>query len=216
VNLDHLNVSVVADAFFVPDAIDAVLTVATAANTDPDTTFEDITAADARAGLQEALDRPLSILALQESDTWPGCRALVQWLTRLMPDGGTAFQVTRWPAERTREVCERFFTSPEGLPFGEVAHRTLLQEFVGDGDPLRWSAARLSRLLASTIVDDDVVPRGIQLDLPDMLCAFVPFVHAESGVREELTVEAVSAILASADRYRGVVLDEPSAAPDDD
>lgn len=85
VNLDHLNGSVVADAFFVPDSIDAVLTVATAANTDFDTSFEEITAVDARAGVQEALDRPLSVLAAQESDTWPGCRALVQWLTRLMP-----------------------------------------------------------------------------------------------------------------------------------
>jgi hypothetical protein len=216
VNIDHLNGSVVGDAFFVPDSIDAVLTVATAANTDPDTTFEDIAPADARAGVQKALDQPLSMLAVQESDTWPGCRALVQWLTRLMPEGGSAFYVSPWPAERTREVCERFFTSPAGLPFAESGHRVLLEECVGDGDPLRWSAVRLSRLLASAVIDEELVPREVQLDLPEMLCAFVPFAHAESGIRQELTAEAVSAILGSAEHYRAAVRDEPVGGRADD
>jgi hypothetical protein len=77
----------ISDAFFVPDSVGAVLSVATAANTDPDTTFDDVPPGRARAHLQKALDEPLSMVSSQESDTWPGGRALVQWLVRLMPDG---------------------------------------------------------------------------------------------------------------------------------
>jgi hypothetical protein len=85
VNIDHAKRSPINDAFFVPNSIDTVLTAAKAANTDPDMTFEDIGPADARAGLVEALSQPLSMVALRDSDTWPGCRALVQWVSRLMP-----------------------------------------------------------------------------------------------------------------------------------
>jgi hypothetical protein len=88
VTIDHLVGSEVADAFFVPESIDAVLAVAEATNTDPDTTFTDIGLADARAGLRHALDRHVSKVPLQVSDTWPSCRALVYWLARLLPEGG--------------------------------------------------------------------------------------------------------------------------------
>ncbi|WP_197374076.1 hypothetical protein [Mycolicibacterium baixiangningiae] len=88
VSIDHR--SVVTDAFLVPESIDAVLAVAKSNNTDPDVAFADIDRADARASLQEALDKPLSMFPLPDSDTWPGCRALVQWLARLMPSGGGA------------------------------------------------------------------------------------------------------------------------------
>lgn len=87
VNIDRRKTSAINDAFFVPSPLDAVLTVAEAANTDPDTTFEGISRAEARADLHEALAQPLSLAALRDSDTWPSCRALVQWLSRLMPHG---------------------------------------------------------------------------------------------------------------------------------
>ncbi|MGE2736336.1 hypothetical protein [Mycolicibacterium vaccae] len=76
----------ISDAFFVPDSVGAVLSVATAANTDPGTAFDDVPPGRARADLQKALDRPLSMVSSQESDTWPGSRALVAWLVRLMAD----------------------------------------------------------------------------------------------------------------------------------
>jgi hypothetical protein len=34
------------------------------------------------------------------------------------------------------------------------------------------------------------VPVDAQLDLPELLYAFVPFAHVESGIRQELTDEA--------------------------
>jgi hypothetical protein len=87
VSIDHSKTSQVGDAFFVPDSIDAVLAVAQANNTDPDIAFSEVDLSDARTALREALDNPLSLLASRDSDTWPACRALVQWLAHLMPAG---------------------------------------------------------------------------------------------------------------------------------
>jgi hypothetical protein len=85
VNIDHAKTTPINDAFFVPTSMDTVLAAANSANTDPDMRFSDVSLADARAGLDVALSQPLSMPALRDSDTWPGCRALVQWVSRLMP-----------------------------------------------------------------------------------------------------------------------------------
>jgi hypothetical protein len=202
--------SEVADAFFVPNSIDAVLSIAHASNTDPDTSFDDLDLADARAGLQDALDTHLPLFLPEESDTWPSCRALVQWLARLMPEGGVTFHVPPQDWTVTTELLKRFFVSLVGMPFDDLYHRELLAACIeeGTGDPVRWSAARLRQLRNGAVVYDDVIPVEVQLDLPELLRAFVPFAHAESGIRLELTAEALTAIDEVADHYRAAVLDE--------
>ncbi|WP_199253696.1 hypothetical protein [Mycolicibacterium mengxianglii] len=201
--IDHLWMSEVKDAFFVPDSIDAVLALATASNDDPDTSFAEVDPADARAGLQQALDHDL--LPVAESDTWPSCRALVQWLVTLMPPGGSV--LSGLPRPDTEDVLNRFFASPQGLPF-TGGHRELLRLCIedGTGDPVRWSEGRLQQLLSAAV--DDVVSADVQLDLPDLLRAYVPFAHAEAGIRQELTAEALAAIDDVADHYRAAVLED--------
>jgi hypothetical protein len=210
VNIDHLMLSEVADAFFVPNSIDKVLTVAQASNDDPDTSFVDIELADARAGLQKSLDKSLFLSLPEDSATWPSCRALVQWLARLMPEGGSTFHEPHEDWAGTRELLKRFFTSPVGMQFDYFDHRQLLELIIedGTGDPLRWSAARLRQLRRGSVGYDDDIPIEVQLELPELLRAFVPFAHAESGIREELTAEALVAIDEVADDYRAAVLDE--------
>ncbi len=66
----------------------------------------------------------------------------------------------------------------------------------------------MRQLLLGPVVDDDVIPFTAQLDTPDLLRAFVPFAHAESGIRQELTLEAIEAIDDVADDFRAEVLDE--------
>jgi hypothetical protein len=141
-----------------------VLTVAKASNADPDTSFVDLDLADARAGLQNALEQQLTMLPLEKSDTWPSCRALVQWLIHLMPVGGSTFHVPQWDSEQVAELLERFFTSLVGMQFNDVDHRELLELCIeeGAGDPLRWSAPRLSQLLDAAVVDADVTAVEVQ------------------------------------------------------
>jgi hypothetical protein len=209
VNINHLMLSEVADAFFVPDSIDKVLTVAHANNTDPDTRFVDLDLADARAGLQRALEKTFFLSEPEDSATWPSTRALVQWLARLMPEGGSPFFLRQEDWTEPDELLTRFFASPAGRPFDFYDYRQLLERCIDDGtgDPMRWSAARLMLLRHGSVAGDDV-PVDAQLDLPELLRAYVPFVHAESGIRQELTDEALLAIDEVADSYRATVLYE--------
>ena len=57
-HINHLMMSEVKDAFFVPDSIDHVVSVAAERNTDPDNSFADMSCADARAWIQHGLDHP--------------------------------------------------------------------------------------------------------------------------------------------------------------
>ncbi|MDT5176008.1 MAG: hypothetical protein QOJ95_206 [Mycobacterium sp.] len=213
--VDHLSMSEVKDAFFVPDAIDGVLAIATASNTDPDTTFVDLDVAEARYRLLTALEQP-SVILTEESETWPSSRALVRWLARLLPEDGSYVDVPQGNAVRDSETVDSFFASVVGAPFDDVDHRALLDACIeeGTGDPLRWSAARLTLLLDGPFADDEIVPMETQLDAPELLRAYVPFAHARGGISEELTAEALAAIDEAADDYRAAVVEE--AREDDD
>jgi len=180
VHIDHLSSSDIKDAFFVPDSLDRVVSVAEQANADPDTSFVDMGVADARAWIQHGLDRPLSTLG---SDSWPDCRTLVQWLIGHMPDGGQRYEPP-WDEKSSEELRDQFFASSAGAPFDDRDHRDLLRHLVGTGDPSRWSATRVAQVFTSSFDDD----------APELLRAYVPFIHARSGIRDELTAEALAVI----------------------
>jgi len=191
VHINHLSFSEIKDAFFVPDSIGRVLSVAEENNTDPDHSFVDMSLADARAWIQQGLDRPLFTLG---PDSWPDCRTLVQWLIGHMPEGGQRYEWRSWDEESTVELCDRFFASSAGAPFDDRDHRDLLLKLLdtGTGDPLRWSAARMAEVFTGSC--DDRVSLQTVLDVPELLRAFVPFAHAQSGIRDELTAEALAVI----------------------
>jgi hypothetical protein len=180
VDVDHLSSSGIKDAFFVPDSIDRVVSVAEGTNTDPDTSFVAMSLADARAWIQHGLDQQLFSLG---SDSWPDCRTLVRWLIGHLPDGGQTY-APPWDRASTDELCDQFFASPAGAPFDDSDHRGLLRQLVGTGDPSRWSAARTA----------EIFTRSFDADAPELLRAYVPFVHAQSGIRDELTAEALAVI----------------------
>ncbi|CAN5682115.1 hypothetical protein BH09ACT8_BH09ACT8_52150 [soil metagenome] len=208
--IDHLSDSEVKDAFFVPGAIDSVLAVARASNTDPDTSFVDMDLAEARVRLDGALGRHLAMFMPEESDTWPATRALVQWLTRLLPVAASTLSVGQRDSASEFDVLDWFFESLVGAPFNRRDYRQLLLEYSleGTGDPLRWSAARLTQQLGDDPLYDETMPLETQLDMPELLRAFVPFAHAECGIRQELTVEALAAIDDVAQDYRTAVIDD--------
>jgi hypothetical protein len=188
VHIDHLSSSEIKDAFFVPDSIGRVVSVAEENNTDPDTSFVDMSLADARAWIQYGLDRPLFTLG---TDSWPDCRTLVQWLIGHMPDGGQGYEPP-WDRESTVALRDQFFVSSAGAPFDDRDHRELLLQLVGTGDPLRWSAARMAQVFTGSYDADTSI--ATVLDVLELLRAYVPFVHAQSGIRDELTAEALAVI----------------------
>ena len=115
------------------------------------------------------------------------------------------------------ELCNRFFASPSGTPFRDYDYRELLLHFLdsGVGDPLRWSAARIEQALGGIGAFDEGISVEIALDAPDLLRAFVPFAHAQSGIRDELTAEALAAIDQVGPGYEEVVREKSASWEDD-
>lgn len=95
-----------------------------------------------------------------------------------------------------------------GSAFTDREHRRLLLELfeTGSGDPLRWSPTRVQHILDDTPDIDDYTPLEVVLDTPDLLRAFIPFAHARSGIRDELTSQTLAVVDALRSRYKREVL----------
>ena len=78
-----------------------------------------------------------------ETDTWPVCRPIVEWLTRRMPAGGVGYERPEWTERDQHELADRFFASRFGAPLDDADQRGLLESLIwfgtdyGPGDPLR-------------------------------------------------------------------------------
>ena len=87
VYIDHNLGTLVKDAFIVPEPIGELISLMQAKADDPDTTFADIPIADAKARIVDAIATGAITFPPFETDTWPVCRPLVEWMVGLLPDG---------------------------------------------------------------------------------------------------------------------------------
>jgi hypothetical protein len=200
--IDHNLWSSVVDAGAVPDPIDE--TLARLAETSSDVSVFEMTLADARAWIEDALDKPA---LAPKTHTWPVYRALVQWLVGRLPERGER-RVPAWDWESNDELCDGFFATSSAAPFTESSHRELLLELfeTGTGDPLRWSSARVEQAIGGAAYNDDRLPLEVALDAPDLLRAFIPYAHAQSGIRDELTSRTLAMVDAVRSSYKRDVL----------
>ncbi|OBC03479.1 hypothetical protein A5784_14830 [Mycobacterium sp. 852013-50091_SCH5140682] len=202
--IDHTTLSGIADAGVVPKPIDKFLT--RVAERSIDTDVVEMSLADARAWIENALAKPTFA---PETERWPLYRALVQWLARRLPEGGEhRWQATDWP--EIEELCDRFFATDPAAPFTDSSHRELLLELLDeDRDPLRWSMMRVEQAVGTAHhYDYERIPLEVALDAPDLLRAFIPFAHAQSGIRDELTSRVLAVIDALRSSYKREVLKE--------
>lgn len=204
VDIDHNTLSSVVDAGAVPEPIDAAL--ARVAETSRDTNVSEMTLADARMWIEDALSTPR---ITPKTDEWPLYRPLVQWLVARLPEGGEHLSPAGdW--ESDKELCDRFFATDSAAPFTDSYHRELLLELfeTGTGDPLRWSAARVEQAIGGTPYVEDHIPLEVTLDAPDLLRAFIPFAHAQSGIRDDLTSRTLAVLDALRSSYKRELLRE--------
>ncbi len=202
VQIDHNVFSSVVDAGAVPDPIDE--TLARLAESSSDVGVFEMSLADARVWIEKALEEPT---LTPETETWPLYRVLVRWLIGRLPEGGEhRSAAAEW--EPNEELCDRFFATSPAAPFTDRGHRELLLELfeTGTGDPLRWSAVRVERALGSTPYCEDYIPLEVALDAPDLLRAFIPYAHAQSGIRDELTSRTLAMVDALRSSYKREVL----------
>jgi hypothetical protein len=195
VNIDHYSLVEITDAVVLPDPLDVVLADAEEEFIDGDLRPMDLSLADARAWIAHGLESSEG-LRIQERANWPRCRPLVRWLIGYLPEGGKGYQEPVWDPQRSAALFADFFASPAGLPFDHRDTRELLSalcEETGNGDPLQWSALRVTHVADCTLHGYDFSV-GTVLELPKLLKAYVPFAHARGGIREGLTADALAAI----------------------
>ncbi|MGQ0845280.1 MAG: DUF6398 domain-containing protein [Sporichthyaceae bacterium] len=206
VYVDHNMGALVKDAFTIDESV-AEVAAKYREISDQDTAIEPVDPARARALVQDAVDRWSITLGPIESETWPSCRSVVEWLAGLLPAGGTGWEFREWSEAEQTELAARFFASEFAAGLDGAAHRAMLDSILwmacayGPGDPLRWSST------AAEIALLDRIPRKVAdttarlAVAPAVLSAFVRFAHHERGVRDELTREVLADIAEMTPEY---------------
>ncbi|MGH3278330.1 MAG: DUF6398 domain-containing protein, partial [Trebonia sp.] len=209
--IDHNLGTVVKDGFPAPAGVDEVVSRLREASDDPDMRYADISLADARARISEAMEKGGHMFPPLETETWPASRPLAEWLLRLLPEGGTGYVRPQWRQAALRKLANRFFGSPFGRQLDDKDNRNLLDQFLwfgtdyGPGDPLRWSPVAVEILLA------DWIPRKIAADpaflakAPALLRGFIRYCHDERGIRPSLTQETLAAVDHHEPEYQRVI-----------
>lgn len=200
VYIDHNVGTLVKDAFVVPEPAGELLTFMQAKAGDPNTTVADIPAADARARIVDAIEKGAITFPPFETDTWPACRPLVEWVVGLLPEGGRGYERPEWSDGDRRDLIERFYGSPFAGGLDDPDHRELLDTFLwfgcdyGPGDPMRWSPVAVEIILLDWVPRKVVAGAAYLGKVPALLRAFVRFCHAERGIPSRLTDETVAAV----------------------
>lgn len=200
VYIDHNVGTLVKDAFVVPGSLDELEALMRSKIDDPDAEWRPLDLADARVRITDAIQRAAMTVPPFETETWPMCRPIVEWLARRMPPGGRGYERPEWTERDQQELADRFFASPFGAPLDDADHRRLLDSVLwfgtdyGPGDPMRWSAVAVELLLVDWIPRKLVDDADYLTQAPGLLRAFVRFCHAERGIRASLTDETLAAI----------------------
>ncbi len=128
-----------------PGDIDEVLTAfEEPSDWGDDAILSDIDPTSARARATEAIhNADISFFPLT-SDKWPTCRPLIEWVARLLPDGGRGFIRLERDDEARATLTEAFFASSYAKKLDGSDHRDLLDSILSFGiawalgDPLHW------------------------------------------------------------------------------
>ncbi|MDQ6753231.1 MAG: DUF6398 domain-containing protein [Actinomycetota bacterium] len=219
--IDYNMGTVVKDAYAIAEPLEDVVEGIKERVTDPDTRWADITLADARARIEEAIETGAITIPPLESEQWPAIRPLTEAVLRRAPAGGTGHQRPEWSEPQLRELADRFFASAyaRGLPDDDL-NRGLLENILwfgtdyGPGDPMRWSATAVEIILVDWVPRKIVAPAAELRPLPAVLRAFVRYCHAERGIRNELTGETLASIGTYEPEYQRLIRSRRRQGPD--
>lgn len=163
-------------------------------------TSRDLSAADARAWLSEAIATGRLLQLPFTSDSWPQARPLMEWAVRQCPSGGQGWRRRLWSVDEVAEVIAEFATSPAGAVVADTPDRAVLTDALHllarqtQADPLLLSAVRLEMGLGylwATSLHHDL---DRLLALPEALAPYVRWAHAQRGIPADDTDEALATI----------------------
>ena len=206
------------DGFVVPAPLPAVQDALSASGETGMETW-DISPADARTWLTDAIAVGRTAEPPFESDSWPQARPLVEWALRLCPLGGRGWERREWTSEDVETVVDGFAAAPEGAVLTERADRAVLVDALHGlardtfADPQLISAVRLELGLGylwPTTLHHDL---DRLLGLPDLLVPYVRWAHGRRGIPADDPEQALAAI---AHGRAASVRDVAEANADDD
>ena len=209
--IDHNLGTVLKDAFVSPTSLHEVLSeIEDKSGEEGRVEWRELDLAEARARMTQAIDMGARMLPPFESDTWPAVRPLVEWVMRLLPEGGRGYDFPEWDEAALQEVATRFLASRFADELREDKDAPHLVDnllWYGGGyglaDPFHWSPTVVEILLL------DWIPRKITADrpylrkFPKALRAFIAFAHEERSVPAGITTETLAAV----DRWEPEYLD---------
>lgn len=199
VYVDHNLGGVVKEAFVTPSPLQDVIDKL-ASMLDSEQTLEMVDAAHARAVIEQAIDSGAHLYPQPTTDTWPLCRPLIEWMTRLLPAGAARTQFHEWSEAELTAIADDFFRSPHAAILDGPDDRDLLASILwfasgyGSTDPYQWSSVRVEILLA------DWFPRKIVADtdylsrMPAVLRAFIAYCHDQRRIPPHLTTSTLAAV----------------------
>jgi hypothetical protein len=206
--------TVVKDAFVVPEPLDDLVIKLGSLIDDPDQVLARTDPANGRAEVEEAIVTASLLVPPLETDTWPMCRPLVEWMLRHLPEGGQAAGVVQWSDEQIAAIADAFFASPFGREFDREDERSLMDSILwfatsysGD-DPYRWSNVRVEILLEDWFPRKIVAPTVYLAKMPSVLRAYVRYCHDRQGIRATLTAETLAAIDHHEPEYQRLIRSE--------
>lgn len=200
VYIDHNMGTLVKDAFVLDRPLDEVVESWNEADPSSESEVGELSLADARARITPAIDAGAITFPPFESDTWPGCRPLVEWVVSMLPEGGRGYERPVWSEKDLARLSDDFFASDFARTLDNADHRALLESILwfgtdyGPGDPLRWSPVAVEILLADWIPRKLVAPADYLSKAPGLLRAFVRYCHAKRDIPSGLTRETLAAI----------------------
>lgn len=205
------------DAYPVGMTVDGAL--GTTSLDDENVIVKDVSLADARARISEAIDMSDHMLPPIETDTWPLVRPLLTWALTRLPAGGSGFDLHEWTPEELEEYVNDFMGSPWARQLHADARfdAQLLLDFqanYGSNQPLRWGSDFTARVLLDLIPRKVMSPPDGLLMFPTVLRALIPWANSRSGVPDGITQNALEVVDDVEEDFRALVTGD--AMEDDD
>ena len=151
--------------------------------------------------VEEAIAHGAMLYPPLESDSWPMCRPIVEWLLRMLPAGAAPPERREWSDADRQVIAEAFFASSFGDGLDDVDNHALLDSVLwfgtdyGPGDPLRWSPVNVEMLLSDWFPRKVVAEPAFLARLPVLLQGLHPVQPSTSAASARtLTEETLAAV----------------------
>ncbi len=196
VYVDHNLGTVVKDAFVVPEPLEDLAIKVGSLMEDPDQSLTRADPATARAAIASGV----GLYSPIQTDSWPMCRPLVEWMVRMLPAGAVAPEPKEWSEEEMAAIAADFFASSFGVPFDREDERSLLESLLwfatcyATGDPWRWSPVTVEMLLVDWFPRKIVAEPSYLAKLPELLRAYILYCHDRNEIRADLIAETLAAV----------------------